>query len=269
MLWNTQHTRFSLVSCHVQVILIDLWTVMFHCAGCLLLSVGSKSDNKVRKVPEVLQQEQKSCWFILCARTQTLLRAVVFSHSGIHWNLIIYEGYVIAWEQVGAEEWALCDIWSRCGASLFKLRNKRPPMFYISNVVRRGGAGQGRSADLALTQWNLDLLPLSACCQSADQLLHLPHTALAPTFHSGVERTGTFLVFRISSSPHSLLTGRIRPNCIVYDRCRSRLGADSRLTAHRRFMVSFHLTRWFVVMTRFWRKPSKAEVCVWVCVSDT
>lgn len=47
----------------------------------------------------------------------------------------------------GGGEGALNDIWSLCGASLFKLRNQRPPMCYTSNVVMRGGGGRGGSAD--------------------------------------------------------------------------------------------------------------------------
>lgn len=49
----------------------------------------------------------------------------------------------ISWAGGGAEG-ALNDIWSLCGASLFKLKNQRPPVCYTSNVVERGG---GWSAD--------------------------------------------------------------------------------------------------------------------------
>lgn len=43
----------------------------------------------------------------------------------------------------GGRKGALNDIWSLCGASLFKSGNQRPPMCYTSNVVRGGGGGGG------------------------------------------------------------------------------------------------------------------------------
>lgn len=114
--------------------------------------------------------------------TTNTVPGISFSHEGIHSNLISYDGYVIFSEQVGVGN----NIWSLCGASVFKLRKQRPPMCYTSNVVRREGRG---SADLVQTQiWNLDPLPPSPCwqmegstAQLSDQLLHLPHTLLAPT----------------------------------------------------------------------------------------
>lgn len=40
-------------------------------------------------------------------------------------------------------------LWFLCGAALFKLRNQRPPMCYISYVVQR----KGRSTDTHLKSW--------------------------------------------------------------------------------------------------------------------
>lgn len=105
--------------------------------------------------------------------------------------------------------------------------------------------------------WNLDPLPPSPMRadggELSDQLLHLPHTALAPT---------TFIIlfycwrplsffFFLSPFPSLLpsLAGRIKFNCIVYDRYEVRFGTDSRQTVHRHFMVSFHLSCWCVVVT--------------------
>lgn len=116
--------------------------------------------------------------------TTNTVPGISFSHEGIHSNLISYDGYVIFFEQVGVRD----KIWSLCGASVFKLRKQRPPMCYTSNVVRREERGGG-FADLVQTQtWNLDPLPPNPCWQMElsttqlrDQLLHLPHTLLAPT----------------------------------------------------------------------------------------
>lgn len=46
------------------------------------------------------------------------------------------------------------DIWSLCGASLFKWRNQRPPMCYTSNVVKRGGGGSADLAQTRLKSWS-------------------------------------------------------------------------------------------------------------------
>ena len=97
--------------------------------------------------------------------TTNTVPGILFSHcvggrvgGGVHSNLIIYERYVIFFEQVGVgggERPPWNDIWSLCGASLFNLRNQRPPVRYTSDVVRKG-----RSADLARTHiWDPSPLP--------------------------------------------------------------------------------------------------------------
>lgn len=142
------------------------------------------------------------------------------------------------------------------GASLFNLRNQRPPMSHTSDVVKKkGGKKEEESADLAPKSWSAPTESVLARRRLSGHLLHLPHTAPPPTtfiilFYCWRPLSPTFFSPPFPPRLHPLRAGRIGFNCIVYDRCRVRFGPNSRQTVQRHFMVSFHLTCWCVVGTR-------------------
>lgn len=143
--------------------------------------------------------------------------------GGIHSNLIIcvvWRMCYIFWAG-GGREGALKNIWSLCGASLFKLRKQRPPMCYTSHVVRGAGQGGG-SPDLPQTHtWNLDLshkIPAGkwkrARRSSSEQLVHLPHTASTDSvYHSVPLLTAT--LFFLLHFPRSFPLGQAGLGLIV------------------------------------------------------
>ena len=142
-------------------------------------------------------------------------------------------------------------------------------MCYTSNVVKRDGGGGGGSADLVQTHlkfWSAPTKSMRADGgeQLSDQLLHLPHTAPAPTTFIILFYCWRPLSFFLPPFPSLLssLAGRIKFNCIVYDRYEVRFGTNSRQTVHSHFMVSFHLTCWCVVVTHLTQTIQHAEVVV-------
>lgn len=156
-------------------------------------------------------------------------------------------------------------------------------MCYTYNVVRIGGGGQGGSADLAQTHtWNLDLLPPSPCWQMEKRAQHNSLINSCTCHTLCLHRQRLSFCFTVDGHfpffLHFLLTpfpfGRIKFNCIVYDRYGVRFGSNSRQTVHRHFMVSFHLTYWCVVVTHLTKTIQgwglggelRLDVCVRACV---
>lgn len=128
-------------------------------------------------------------------------------------------------------------------------------MCYTSHVVKKEKEEEDLQifgADTHLKSWSAPTKSMRADGgELSDQLLHLPHTALAPTTFIILFYCWRPLSFFFPPFPSLLssLAGRIKFNCIVYDRYEVRFGTNSRQTVHRHFMVSFHLSCWCVVVT--------------------
>lgn len=128
-------------------------------------------------------------------------------------------------------------------------------MCYTSHVVKKEKEEEDLQifgADTHLKSWSAPTKSMRADGgELSDQLLHLPHTALAPTTFIILFYCWRPLSFFSPPFPSLLssLAGRIKFNCIVYDRYEVRFGTNSRQTVHRHFMVSFHLSCWCVVVT--------------------
>jgi len=247
------------------VVFSSLWT---RANGSGIVGKYTRESLLHMKKYYLMRAEGLSVWTMWL--TTNNVPGILYSHRGTPSNLIIYDEYVISFEQVGVgKRLYINDIWSLCGASLFKLRNQRPPMCYTSNVVKRGGGG-GICRFGADTHWKSWSAPTESCWQMERSTTLWSTPALAThcvctdnVYHSVLLLTATFFFFLLS-----LLAGRIKFNCIVYDRYGLRFGTNSRQTLHSHFMVSFHLTCWCVVVTHLTKNIQDGgcmEGCV--CVS--
>ena len=148
-------------------------------------------------------------------------------------------------------------------------------MCYTSNVVKRdGGGGGGGSADLVQTHlkfWSAPTKSMRADGgeQLSDQLLHLPHTAPAPTtfiilFYCWRPLSFFLSFFFFSVSPRSFPLWQAELSLIVSFMTDTEWGLaliqGRPCTAI--FMVSFHLTCWCVVVTHLTQTIQHAEVVV-------
>ena len=162
------------------------------------------------------------------------------------------------WAGGGGEEalskWHLISLW---GIPFQVGESKTTNVLHLSCGQKREGGGG--SADF-WRRHTLEILIRSHQVQCGQMEANsLINSCTCHTLRSHRQRLsfcftvdGHFLSFFFLSPFPSLLpslAGRIKFNCIVYDRYEVRFGTDSRQTVHRHFMVSFHLSCWCVVVT--------------------
>lgn len=182
--------------------------------------------------------------FMSCVTDHQHCSRNLFFFFHIHSNLIIYDGYVIFFEQVGVGEEALSDFFVGHPFSSWGIKDHRcvTPLMWSKEEEKEELQIWHRctleilihSHQVHVGRWRSSLINSCTC-----HTLRLHRQSLS--FRFTVD--GHFLFFLHFPSLLSFLAGRIKFYCIVYDRYEARFGANSRQTTHSHFMVSFHLTR--------------------------